>query len=417
MKRKKIIVSLLCAVLSLTLTFSAFVCNGPVRVEAATTGEIRMEINEVKAERQKIQEQMKALGEQTGENLTLIEQLVAEKNVIDQQIGLLNLDILLLNEQIQAYGLLIADKQDELDMAQAHLEGLVEQNKDRIRAMEEDGKLSYWSVLFRANDFSDLLDRLNMIEEIANADRRRLENMRIAYENVRIAREELNAEKAELEKSRIEMQEKQKELADKRLEADTKLVELNDQREEFLKLMEEAEKADNELMQQIAQLEKEYNEQKAKEDAAAAPPPMVGGKPPASVTNGITWLIPCNYIMVTSPYGYRINPFTGEPGNWHGGIDLGAYKNTPIVATRSGTVTIATYNYAAGYYVSINHGDGFSSAYMHMTHFVVSAGEQVSAGQVIGFVGSTGMSTGPHLHMSLSYDGVTVNPADYINFY
>ena len=417
MKLKKTFVSLLCAVLSLTLSFSAFVGSGPVRAEAATTGEIRMEINEVKAEREKIQEQMKALGEETNENLSLIEQLVAEKNVIDQQIGLLNLDIVLLNEQIQAYGLLIADKQDELDMAQARLDELIEQNKDRIRAMEEDGKLSYWSVLFRANDFADLLDRLNMIEEIANADRRRLDNMRIAYENVRIAREELNVEKAELEKSRLELQDKQKELNEKRLEADTKLVALNAQHEEFLKLMEEAEKADNELMQEIAQLEKEYNDQKAKEDAANPPPPSAGDKPPASVTDGITWVIPCNYIMITSPYGYRNSPFTGQPGSWHGGIDLGAYKNTPIYATRSGTVTIATYDAGAGYYVNINHGDGFSSVYMHMTHFVVSTGEKVSSGQVIGYVGSTGMSTGPHLHFGLSYQGKTVNPADYINFY
>ena len=149
----------------------------------------------------------------------------------------------------------------------------------------------------------------------------------------------------------------------------------------------------------------------------APPPALVGGKPPSSVTNGISWTMPCSYILLTSPYGYRTHPITGVPGSWHDGVDLANVSGTPLYATRSGTVTIATYSGSAGYYVSINHGDGFSSIYMHMTHFVVSAGEQVAAGQVIGYMGSTGMSTGPHLHFGISYQGKSQNPADYLNFY
>ena len=98
----------------------------------------------------------------------------------------------------------------------------------------------------------------------------------------------------------------------------------------------------------------------------------------------------------------------------HNGVDLACSQGTPIYASRSGQVTTATYGKDAGYYVSINHGDGFASVYMHMTHYVVKAGSYVSQGQLIGYVGSTGASTGPHLHFGISYNGTYVNPMKYI---
>jgi murein DD-endopeptidase MepM/ murein hydrolase activator NlpD len=95
-------------------------------------------------------------------------------------------------------------------------------------------------------------------------------------------------------------------------------------------------------------------------------------------------------------------------------VDLAAASGTPIIASRGGRVKIATYDWSAGYYVSIDHLDGFETKYMHMTHYVVSEGEYVAPGQVIGYVGSTGTSTGPHLHFSVYYNGSSVNPANYI---
>ena len=99
----------------------------------------------------------------------------------------------------------------------------------------------------------------------------------------------------------------------------------------------------------------------------------------------------------------------------HNGVDLACSSGTPIYASKSGYVTTATYHYAYGNYVTINHMDGFSTLYGHMTYFVVSEGEYVEQGQVIGYVGSTGYSTGPHLHFTIYYDGSTVNPMNYIS--
>ena len=98
----------------------------------------------------------------------------------------------------------------------------------------------------------------------------------------------------------------------------------------------------------------------------------------------------------------------------HKGVDLDAAKGTPIYASRSGYVTVAKYHYLSGNYVTINHQDGYSSTYLHMTHYVVGVGDYVKAGQVIGYVGSTGRSTGPHLHFGIMKNGVYVNPMDYI---
>ena len=144
-----------------------------------------------------------------------------------------------------------------------------------------------------------------------------------------------------------------------------------------------------------------------------------GGSSGSSSSGGTVsssgWLKPCAYRCVSSPFGNRDAPTAGASTN-HQGIDLSAPEGTPIYASRTGVVTAATFGKSAGYYVSINHGDGYSSIYMHMTRYVVSKGQAVSAGQVIGYVGSTGVSTGPHLHFGIAYNGTYVNPANYIAF-
>ncbi len=413
MKIKRILLGLLVAALVLTLVPVEPVA--PPEAQAKSSGQIQGEIDKLEGEQDKIQKEMDSLNEKIEENMDEIERIVAEKNIIDQEIGLLNQKIQVINEQIVQYGLLIADMQDQLDLAQKNLDELTAKNRERIRAMEEAGGLSYWSVLFKANSFSDLLDRLTMIEEIASADRRRLSELREARAEVQAAQEELTAKKGELEVARKELEESQELLDKKRAQADEKLQELNERNEEIIRLLEKAEDEEQALLRQIAKLEKEYNDAVAKENAAAAPPPAVNGRPPASVTNGITWQMPCSYTRLSSPFGWRIHPVYGYR-KFHQGVDLGAAQGTPIHATRSGTVTIAVYSSTAGYYVTINHGDGFSSVYMHMTHYIVSAGQKVSAGQVIGYVGSTGTSTGPHLHFGISYQGEYQNPADYLNF-
>ena len=412
MNRKRLI-SIFAGVMAAIMLLSLLASIIPA-VSAASSAELKKELNDLKADRKEIQKEIDNLEGQIDENMTEIQKIIAKKNIIEEELGLLYQQVDNINKQITAYGLLIADKQDELDAARAHYTELNAKNKERIRAMEENGKLSYWSVLFEANSFADLLDRLQMIEEIAKADQRRLKEMRDAAQAVEEAQAALNAEKTELEKTRAELSGIEEALKVKRQEADAILAELNARGDEFEDLLEQYHDKDEELIAQIAKKEQEYNEQKRKEEQAQQQqkPPS---RPDSTVTNGIKWTIPCNYVRFSSPYGYRTHPISGE-WKFHSGVDLAGPEGTPIVATRDGTVTSAAYHSGNGNYVTINHGDGFSSSYLHMTRYIVSVGQKVKAGQVIGYMGNTGYSKGSHLHFTIYYNGSTVNPADYLDF-
>lgn len=419
---------ILALLMALTLVVTAFSNMAPLTAQAKEADEIREQLEKVAEERADLQKQMKALERDIKNNTSDIGRIADEKVIIDQEIGLLSQDILLLNKQILTYGLLIADMQGDVDAAQARLEEITQENKERIRTMEEDGNLSYWSVLFRANDFADLLDRLNMMEEIANADRRRLESMRQARREVQEKQDAMNAEKEALEASRAEMEQRQAQLAEKRAEADEKMLQLKARHEEYEELLELAEEAENKLLEEIAKLQKEYEEANKGDGADDSPLNTGGGssgntvvtgvRPPEELTRDLVWELPCEYINLASPYGWREHPTLDYP-RFHDGVDLGNEQGTPIVATRAGKVIARGFEEdGAGYYVSINHGDGFTSTYMHMTHYIVKMNQEVEAGEVIGYMGSTGRSTGPHLHFALSwYDGkraCSQNPADYL---
>lgn len=409
MKKRKFWVSLLAGIMAGVMLLSLVFSILPMTVSAATSAEIKKEIEKLEDEQMDIWMEMDELEAQQDENWESTEEMVAQKDNIDQQINLLNTEIENINEQIRNYALLIAENQKELDQAEAVYEDLSAKNRERIRAMEEEGKLSYWSVLFKASSFMDLIDRLNMIEEIQAADERRLEQLAQAANEVAEARTTLEEEKSALEGSRLELAEAQAVLDEKRAEADEILAQLNAQQRELVAMYEEYEQLEAALSAEIAKAEKEYTEQKKREEAAARPPASGGSSAPSS--GG--WVTPCSYTVLTSAYGWRTHPITGKQ-SFHNGVDLANVQGVPIYAAKSGTVTVATYNGVYGYYVQINHGDGFSSLYGHMTHYIVGVGQYVSAGQVIGYMGSTGWSTGPHLHFTIYYNGNTVNPMNYI---
>ena len=426
-KTQKIVVSILAGFLAAIMVLSLVLSILPVPAAASkSSSEIQEQIDALEAEQAKLQEEMDKLQSQMEENQSATADVVAEKRNIDQQISLLMSKISSINEQVDAYNVLIADKQEELDDAQVKLAYLNEKNKERIRAMEEEGSLSYWSVLFKANSFSDFLDRLNMIEEIAASDRRRIKEMSDAAAEVAQAKQILFDKKTDLEGTKTELAAAREELEGKREESDAILA----------KLLEEAQRLDNdmfdyhqktdELLAELGAAQVEFEDAKYQEWLATSQSTSGSGSgsgsgngggeyspPPASGD----WMIPCNYVLFTSAYGWREPPAEGA-STFQGGVDLAGPEGTPIYATRSGYVYRSGYTDYNGYYVGVDHGDGFASAYLHlMTNAIVSVGEYVSQGQVIGYMGSTGISTGPHLHFTIYYNGDTVNPAEYIDFY
>ncbi|MGM9557497.1 MAG: murein hydrolase activator EnvC family protein [Oscillospiraceae bacterium] len=411
---------LVCILLAIVLLGSLVSGALIIMVNAASSKEIEQDLIALREEQAKLKEQSDALQSQINENQQQTQTLVSRKADIDQQMEVSRQTIENLNAQIQQYSLLIAQKQDELDASVAEEQALQQQYKTRLRAMEETGSVSYWSILFKASSFSDLLDRVDMIREIAKSDQLMLEKLAAASEKIESERAELETQLAGLETAKQELAEQQSALEAQRAESDALILQMT---AEFAALSDEydaAEAAKDELLEQIKKTETEYFNALSAEEAArlAALNAQNNNKVPASGSGASSesgFLYPLPYaVEITSPFGMRHNPVTGQYSS-HSGVDFGAGQGTSIYACKSGTVTVAGYAEAWGYYVTINHGDGYSTLYAHMTNYTVSTGDYVAQGDVIGYVGSTGWSTGPHLHLSVLYNGAYVNPMNYVS--
>lgn len=404
-------------ILALTLAFVLMLACFP-QVGAKSSSEIRAEINRLEKEADEIEEQRKEAQSRLDANTEEVNSYVAKKTQIDLEIEAATQEVENLEAQLHQYNLLISEKQAELDELRQEQDDLLKSYQQRMRVMQERGEVSYWSVLLEADSFSDMLTSRAMIEEIAKADQRMMDEIRSVAAEVLTAKDELAEDKVSLELKKLELSDAKAELEEKREEADEVLAELAQKQDELKEITLQFRDAADKMDAEIAQKEKEYNEAKKKEQeqlnnngystAPSTDAPSDGG-----------FIFPVKrsgYAYMSSPYGMRLDPVLGYY-RLHNGVDLAAYTGTPVYASKSGTVTLSVYDESTGWghCVVINHGDGFSTRYGHMDSRIVSNGEYVTQGQVIGYVGSTGWSTGPHLHFTIYYNGSTVNPLNYIN--
>ena len=412
--RKTHCLRILCALLAL-LTVFGMTSGLLAPVRAAQSQKILTELQKLREEQSGIQKKRTALSAEIAENKKQTQSVVEQKSDIDRQIELSNETIDNYNAQIQQYSLLIAEKQKELDEAELHETQLQEQYKARLRSMEETGTVSYWSILFKASSFSDLLDRVDMIHEIAKSDQLMMKKLSEATEAVQQSREELEQEQQQMQTARDELAAQEAQLEMQRAEADALLLQIAEECEKMTAEYQGYLAQEDALSKQVAKAEKDYYQALAKEEAARlAELNRQNNYVPANKdSSGFLYPLPYR-VAITDSYGYRTHPVTGKKTTWHNGVDLAAGAGTAIYATKSGTVTTALRSDIWGNYVVINHGDGFSSLYAHMQGLIVKAGDYVKQGQTIGYVGSTGLSTGPHLHFTIYYNGADVNPMSYI---
>ena len=398
MKHKVKWLSLLAMVLALSLTFG-FVGNITTgKVQAASSSELEAELEELERQKAEKDKEMAALQSQINVNADKMTKLVQQKNVLEQEMNILREKLQLTNSELAAYSLLIADKQEELDAAQERLAKLQEENKLRIRAMEKNSRVSFWSVLFSSNSFMEYLDRMKMIIEIREEDNRRLQEMKETAALVEASKAELVEKQATLEESRKEMEEMQVTLEKKRAEADEILIELKADSDALEALHAQLEDEEQALLLEMAKKEDEIDEAKLREWLAQG---------------GDGWLMPTVYKGVSSPFGMRWHPID-KVYKMHNGVDLPGTTGTPVIATRGGVVTTAVFHKTCGNHIWINHGNGYKSVYMHLDTMIVSVGQYVEAGQQIGTLGNTGGSTGPHLHFGIVENGVYIDPMPLI---
>ena len=435
-KYRRVIVSAIAGILifSILLGFVMMAVNAEKSV-----ADLEAEIDALQGQSDQLAEEREALEAQIEENRGKTLTIVEQKAQVDQEIELTRKEVQIVNDQIHNYNMLIAEKQALVDDLKTEQKELLSSYQKRMRAMQERGDVSYFEVMLQAKSFADMLNCRVMVEEVARADQRMMDDIRDMAAEVMAAKDALAQEKVQLELKKVELADTEAILAEKRAESDALLIELNANKQKLIEECEKYEKEEAALSDQIAALEAEkteilyqqwLEEQKRLEQErleqeqqnqqnnnnnsgnSSGSGDSNSSTPPSS---GESFCFPMQYCtMLTSSYGYRVHPITGNY-SFHNGVDLAAGQGTPIYATKSGVVSTATYNYAYGYYVVVNHLDGYSSLYGHMTHYTVSEGEYVDRGEIIGYVGSTGYSTGPHLHFTIYYNGNTVNPMNYIS--
>lgn len=396
-KTRKKFVSIVCVVLVVIL-LASLVFSALGSAFAVTQSEIDALKNQQAAiGQQKDQLKSKIAGLQD-EMSTAID----KKTALDEQNELARQEIELINEQIDLYNKLIQKKAEELEAAKAAEAEQKEALRVRMRAMEENGDITYFSILFNAQGFSDLLARLDFISEIMNHDKKLEDAYIAARENVEVVKAEYEATQAEQEETRVQLESKKAEL-EQQIEAATLIIaDLNNDIEELKKEFEannaQEEAIRSQIDTKIAELERQQQQQQQQGNGGS----IVTG------SGNFSWPTP-GYTGISSPYGWRTHPIFGDQ-RFHSGIDINAPSGAAIVAADSGTVVTAVYSSSYGNYVVISHGSGNSTLYAHMSSMAVSSGQTVNKGDTIGYVGSTGWSTGAHLHFEIKLGGTLTDP-------
>ncbi len=331
-----------------------------------------------------------------------------EKESLEKQLNDILTEMDETKAKIEAKEIEVREKEEELVQAKIDENDQYESMKKRIKYMYENGNSQFIEILCESKSIGEFLNNAEYITTISQYDRNMLTEFQQIVQAVAKQEEMLKLEYAELETMQDNLIKKQEELN-----------ELVAGKEEELKKISADLGATKEKLEQLkaaaaeAARKQEELERLAKAQASANANNGAGAGAPVVSGNG-TFTHPCpGYSRISSEFGWREAPIAGA-GNNHKGMDLAAPTGTPIYAAASGTVTTARYSSSAGNWVVINHGNGLQTYYMHASALYVSEGQTVSKGQNIAAVGSTGQSTGPHLHFQVMQNGTPVNPRNYL---
>ena len=388
------------------------------------------------AEIDDLQKKLDALEQQAQEQQDVINDLTSQKArfitrklALDNKIEINRQMIELIGEQIEIYDEIIAEKQADLDKALEKETAQTELLRSRIRAMEENSTYSYASFIFDSSSVTELLSRIGDVNDIMHYDK-------TLEEEYMAAREDVESIKKSYEEARHEQELLQKELDTKQAELDaqveaayTMIADIetlsDDAQAEYDAIAEEEAKAEETLQEAIrkrAAEQAKYNQNNNSNNSGGGNSGGSGGNSGGGGSSGggsatslsnLQWPVP-SCTLITSRFGYRVAPTTGA-STYHGGLDIGAGMGASIVAAGAGDVIYAGANGGYGNCVMIDHGNGVVTVYAHMSSIGVSYGQYVTAGQYVGAVGSTGVSTGPHCHFEIRINGAQTDPAAYFS--
>lgn len=363
-------------------------------------------ISELEGQRQDTIDEINNLKESISNVQSEINALQSEKssiqsyiNQLDEQMNALSSEIAAFEEKIDQKIIDIEETEEELEEAKIACQKQYDSMKKRIQFIYENPSVSLIELLCSSENITEFLNRADAVASMSDYDREMMDKLIATKEKIAEKEETLEAELEELEMMQSELENQKKKvnasINAKKGELSAKAAEIGDASSEqgdYQEQLEEQEKLLNQIEEQIAK---------------AANPDVYQGS-----ASGFIWPCPA-YTRISSYFGPRPQPVAGASTN-HKGVDLAAPYGSDILASADGVVTTSTYSSSAGNYIVIAHGNGISTVYMHASALLVSVGETVSQGQVIAKVGSTGYSTGNHLHFGVIKNGSYVDPLGYI---
>ena len=409
--KKRIGIGLLCGALLLS-ALPVYGENQQIQDSKQKIEENKEKLSAVESEKQKVEEKLQELSALKSDAAAYIQKLDGELADLQGQIDSLGTQMTEKNAEIEATKVQLAD-------AKAREEEQYASMKLRIKYMYENGDTNFLDLLFEAESLSDMLNRAEYIQKVSEYDRQKLDEFVAVRNEIEETELRLTEEYDELDRMKQETEAKQSSVealqADKQKELESYNAKIQDANADIAQMQSEIagiQEAIRAEENQIAAIEAEIRRQ---EEEARKKAEAQGQSYETKSLGSISFIWPCPASgRITSAFGGRSSPTEGASSN-HQGIDIGAPTGSSILAAASGSVVIATYSASAGNYVMINHGGGVYTVYMHMNSIGVSVGQSVSQGQQIGTVGSTGYSTGPHLHFGIRSNGTYVNPTAYVS--
>jgi murein DD-endopeptidase MepM/ murein hydrolase activator NlpD len=401
-------VALLMVVTLLVTAMFAGAC--PFVSKADTVSDLKKSIQEKQNEISAVQNQKNQLQSGLTDVKSIISDLEKTKSDLTAYVTQLDANLTEVQNKITELNQLISDKEDEIVETKAELEDAIakeeaqyEAMKLRIKSMYERGDNFYLEAILSSKSYGDMINRADYIERLSESDRRILDDFKTTREYVEVCKEQLETEEELLEEAKKDVEEEEASLesliAEKEQQISVYEADISNQ-EQIVKEYEAEIAAQN---AEIAALEKAAKELET-QLANASKTTYDGGM--------FTWPAP-SYTRISDDYGNRIHPTLGVE-KFHNGIDMAAPGGSPILAAYSGTVVAAAYSSSMGNYIMIDHGSNLYTIYMHASALYVSSGATVTKGQTIAAVGTTGRSTGNHLHFSVRLNGSYVSPWSYL---